>query len=202
MSQLATERRPATGQQAQWASIEQVPERMRRMLEQTLGSFATPALLSEAAAWTPPVDIEEEDDAYVIEAEVPGAKREDVNIELQGNELAITGEIKERERKGILRRNTRRVGRFDYRVTLPSQRRSQEDRRQTQRRRSQRPHPEGRAGAAPAHRGQGRLTSGRGRAANLARPLRPDWVVRGRPPRPPCRGHLHLGRTRADRRLR
>src|SRR3954465_4006601 len=107
MSQLATERRPATGQQTQWASIEQVPERMRRMLEQTLGSFATPALLSEAAAWTPPVDIEEEDDAYVIEAEVPGAKREDVNIELQGNELAITGEIKERERKGILRRNTR-----------------------------------------------------------------------------------------------
>jgi HSP20 family protein len=120
MSQLATERRPATGQQAQWASIEQVPERMRRMLEQTLGSFATPALLSEAAAWTPPVDIEEEDDAYVIEAEVPGAKREDVNIELQGNELAITGEIKERERKGVLRRNTRRVGRFDYRVTLPT----------------------------------------------------------------------------------
>jgi HSP20 family protein len=120
MSQLATERRPATGQQAHWASIEQVPERMRRMLEQTLGSFGTPALLSEAAAWTPLVDIEEEDGAYVIEAEVPGARREDVNIELQGNELSITGEIKERERQGIVRRTTRRVGRFDYRVTLPS----------------------------------------------------------------------------------
>jgi HSP20 family protein len=120
MSQLATERRPASGQQAHWASIEQVPERMRRMLEQTLGSFATPALLSEAATWTPLVDIEEEDDAYVIEAEVPGAKREDIGIELQGNELSITGEIKERERKGIVRRTTRRVGRFDYRVTLPT----------------------------------------------------------------------------------
>ena len=93
---------------------------MRRMLEQTLGSFATPALLSEAATWTPLVDIEEEDAAYVIEAEVPGAKREDINIELQGNELSITGEIKERERKGIVRRKTRRVGRFDYRVTLPT----------------------------------------------------------------------------------
>jgi HSP20 family protein len=123
MSQVATERerRPASGQQqAHWASIEQVPERMRRMLEQTLGSFGTPALLSEAATWTPLVDIEEEDNAYVIEAEVPGAKREDVNIELQGNELSITGEIKERERKGVVRRSTRRVGRFDYRVTLPS----------------------------------------------------------------------------------
>ena len=52
--QLATERRPASGQQPQahWATIEQVPERMRRMLEQTLGSFVSPALLSEAATWT------------------------------------------------------------------------------------------------------------------------------------------------------
>jgi HSP20 family protein len=40
-------------------------------------------------------------------------------VEVRDNELAITGEIKERERKGILRRQTRRVGRFDYRVTLP-----------------------------------------------------------------------------------
>lgn len=121
MSQLATERRPETTQQpAHWASIEQVPERMRRMLEQTLGSFGTPALLSEAATWTPLVDIEEEDDAYVIEAELPGVKREDVNIEMQGNELSISGEIKEREHKGVVRRRTRRVGQFDYRVALPS----------------------------------------------------------------------------------
>jgi HSP20 family protein len=121
MSQVATtERRPASGQQAHWESIEQVPDRMRRMLEQTLGNFVTPALLTEAAAWTPFVDIEEQDDAYVIEAEIPAVKREDVNVELLGNELAITGEIKERERTGIVRRKTRRVGRFDYRVTLPS----------------------------------------------------------------------------------
>jgi HSP20 family protein len=122
MSQVASERHPAPTQQQQahWASIEQVPERMRRMLEQTLGNFMTPALLSEAATWTPFVDIEEQDAAYVIEAELPGVKRDDVAIELVGNELAITGEIQERERAGVVRRKTRRVGRFDYRVTLPS----------------------------------------------------------------------------------
>jgi HSP20 family protein len=114
------ERRPASTQPVHWASIEQVPERMRRMLEQTLGSFGSPALLSEAATWTPLVDIEEEDGAYVIEAELPGAKREDITIELLGNELSISGEIKARERKGIVRRSSRRVGQFDYRVTLPS----------------------------------------------------------------------------------
>jgi HSP20 family protein len=66
------------------------------------------------------VDIEEQDDAYVVEAEIPGAKRDDVNIELVGNELIVSGEIKERERKGILRRRTRRVGEFDLHVTLPA----------------------------------------------------------------------------------
>lgn len=123
MAQLTperAERRPASGSQAHWASLEQVPDRMRRMLEQTLGSFGSPALLTEAATWTPLVDIEEEDDAYVIEADLPAVKRDDVNIELMGNELSISGEIKERERKGIVRRRTRRTGRFDYRVTLPS----------------------------------------------------------------------------------
>jgi HSP20 family protein len=71
------------------------------------------------ATWTPPVDIVEADDAWTVEAELPGVDRKDINIELRDNELEISGEIKERERKGILRRRTRRVGMFDFRVTLP-----------------------------------------------------------------------------------
>jgi len=65
------------------------------------------------------VDLEETDDAWIIEAEVPGARREDVSVELHGDELAVHGEIRERERAGILRRRTRRTGQFDYRVRLP-----------------------------------------------------------------------------------
>jgi len=77
--------------------------------------------LTEGAGWSPFVDIEEQDDAYLLEAELPGVKRDDVNIEVVGNELSITGEIKEKERKGALRRRTRRTGRFEYRVRLPEQ---------------------------------------------------------------------------------
>jgi HSP20 family protein len=69
--------------------------------------------------WAPLVDIEETEDAWIIEAEVPGAKRKDINVELRDSELIVSGEIKERERVGLLRRRTRRTGRFDYRVTLP-----------------------------------------------------------------------------------
>ena len=96
--------------------VEQVSERMRRMLEDTFGVL--PPGLGELA-WAPPVDIEETEDGYVVEAELPGVKREDVSIELNRNELSITGEIKEKERTGIVRRRTRRVGRFEFRVVLP-----------------------------------------------------------------------------------
>jgi HSP20 family protein len=36
-----------------------------------------------------------------------------------GNELRITGDVKQTERKGLLRRKQRRVGEFDFRITLP-----------------------------------------------------------------------------------
>ena len=120
MSQTLPERRDGPEVQPQrWSpfgEFEQMSERMRRMLDQTFGG-----LIPDPLGWSPPVDIEERDDAYVVEADLPSAKREDVNIELAGNQLAITGEIKEREREGILRKRTRRVGRFEYRVTLPDQ---------------------------------------------------------------------------------
>ena len=71
------------------------------------------------ASWSPFVDIEETEDAWIVEAELPGVDRKDVTVELRDSELEISGEIKERERKGILRRRTRRTGRFEFRVTLP-----------------------------------------------------------------------------------
>jgi HSP20 family protein len=123
MSQLLPERRsaPAPERWEPLSELEQVTQRMRRMLEQTFGEFGWPSQLLEREGWSPLVDIEETDDAYVLEAELPGVKREDVNIELVGSELAITGEIKERERKGTVRRQSRRTGRFEYRFGLPAQ---------------------------------------------------------------------------------
>jgi HSP20 family protein len=122
MSQLLPEQRSRLTPE-QWEplnELEQVTERMRRMLDQTFGSFGWPAS-AEARGWSPLVDIEEADDAYVVEAELPGVKREALNIELIGNELTITGKVKEREHKGALRRQSRRTGRFAYRVALPAQ---------------------------------------------------------------------------------
>ncbi len=95
--------------------MEDVRQRMDRLFEDALSG--TP--LATGGVWSPPVDLEETDDAWVVEADLPGVKKGDVTVELRDNELAIHGEVKERERSGILRRRTRRTGQFDYRVSLP-----------------------------------------------------------------------------------
>jgi HSP20 family protein len=102
--------------------FDQLMDRMRRMLDQTFGDFGWPSRTEGViAAWSPPVDIEEADDAYVVAADLPGVNRQDVKIEIVGNELMITGDVKEREHTGEVRRQMRRSGHFEYRLRLPTQ---------------------------------------------------------------------------------
>jgi HSP20 family protein len=92
---------------------------MRQQMERLFDDALTRPLAEQT--WAPPVDIEEQEDAWVVEADLPGVKRDDVTVELHEGELAIHGEVKEKERAGILRRRTRRTGQFDYRVSLPGE---------------------------------------------------------------------------------
>jgi HSP20 family protein len=70
--------------------------------------------------WTPPVDIEETSDAWIFEVELPGASRDDLQVEVSDGELAISGEIREPERSGVLRHRARHTGTFRYATTLPA----------------------------------------------------------------------------------
>jgi HSP20 family protein len=100
-----------------WDPFREIADLQQRM-SQLMDSVWSSSGLAEAV-WSPLVDIEETEDAWVIEADLPGVKKGDINIEVSDSELSITGEIKERERRGVLRRRTRRTGQFEYRVTLP-----------------------------------------------------------------------------------
>jgi HSP20 family protein len=97
--------------------LEQLHEQMGQLME----SVWAPMGAGNGGTWMPFADIEETEDAWIIEAELPGVDRKDVNVEMRDSELLITGEIKEKEREGIIRRRTRRTGRFEYRVTLPGE---------------------------------------------------------------------------------
>jgi HSP20 family protein len=56
----------------------------------------------------------------VVEIELAGVKRDDIDVSLDGRQLIVTGERKEKERVGILRRRTRVRGSSGYEVTLPN----------------------------------------------------------------------------------
>ncbi len=89
-------------------------------LTQRVNSLWEADLTGDLHGWAPLADVEETDDAYVVEIDLPGVKREDIDIQLTDRQLTVSGEIKEKERTGILRRRTRRVGQFQYSVTLPA----------------------------------------------------------------------------------
>ncbi|MEW6470966.1 MAG: Hsp20/alpha crystallin family protein [Actinomycetota bacterium] len=100
-----------------WDPLAEI-ERLNRQLQGYLDSWNNfPSLLGDG--FTPLADVEETDDAYHVEIELPGIKKDDVAIEVAGRRLTVSGERKEKERVGILRRRTRSVGRFYYEVVLP-----------------------------------------------------------------------------------
>lgn len=92
-----------------------------------------PAFASELDQWpdfvrsidrtvndVPPLaDIEETDDSYLLDVELPGVRREDVDLLVDQGRVVVTGERQERERVGLLRHRTRTTGRFALAVTLP-----------------------------------------------------------------------------------
>ena len=120
MAALPTRRRDMTARPVRrfepFREFDQLQAQMGELLESALAGAP-----GEGAPWVPAVDIEETDDAWIVEAELPGVDKKDVDIQMNDSELVVRGEIKERERVGILRRRTRRVGEFEFRVTLPGQ---------------------------------------------------------------------------------
>jgi HSP20 family protein len=100
------------------AEFEQLQDQMGQIINAFFGAPVASGT-AQPPTWIPSADLEETDDAYIIELELPGVRREDITIELRDNELRISGEVKQRERTGTLRRQTRRVGQFEYTVMLP-----------------------------------------------------------------------------------
>lgn len=93
-------------------------ERLNRQLAGYLDLWRQNASLLDGL-FRPPADVEETDDAYIVDIELPGVRKQDLDIEIAGRRLTVRGERKDKERVGILRRRERSVGGFQYEVTLP-----------------------------------------------------------------------------------
>jgi HSP20 family molecular chaperone IbpA/Icc-related predicted phosphoesterase len=96
--------------------------RIRRLLHDTFDELGTSGASGRGKPWSPHTDFAERGDSYIVRMELPGVKREQVNIELVDNQLSIGGEIEaDAVPRGILRAGTRRTGAFEHRVTFPGQ---------------------------------------------------------------------------------
>ena len=77
---------------------------------------------SPMTGWAPALDVHEDKDSFSIRVELPGMKREDIEVTLQDGALVITGERKEEKvsNETTVHRQERYYGKFTRALTLPA----------------------------------------------------------------------------------
>lgn len=112
---------PLKGHWNPWKDLEEMEKRLSTM-------WGRPPVKSDGdkeamtvAEWSPLVDISEDDKEYLVKAELPEIKKEEVKLTVQDNVLCISGERKyEKEEKGKkYHRVERAYGSFMRSFTLP-----------------------------------------------------------------------------------
>ena len=73
--------------------------------------------------WSPSIDVEETENKFVVKAELPGMKKENIKVSLSSDTLTISGEKERREEeKGkTYYRMERAYGKFQRTITLPAE---------------------------------------------------------------------------------
>ena len=74
------------------------------------------------SGWSPSVDVYQDKDHVFVKAELPGMKKEEIDISLQNGMLTISGERKHEEehKEGDSFRSERFFGKFQRSVSLPT----------------------------------------------------------------------------------
>jgi HSP20 family protein len=92
----------------------ELQDRMNRLFEETLTRerLEEPPFLS--GTWVPLADVYETAEAYVVELELPGLERDDVEVQFHGDELVVRGERRPTAggRPEVFHRLERRHGAF------------------------------------------------------------------------------------------
>ena len=96
--------------------------RLRQQMEQMLESAATPQQ-REAAGVLPLINLTEGKDHYLVRAELPGVKGDELDIQVTANNLAISGErkIAAEEEGARYHRREREAGTFSRMIGLPDE---------------------------------------------------------------------------------
>ena len=100
--------------------LEEVSSRLNRFFGKDMQTFSVAD--GGFADWAPAMDVQETDTEYLVKADLPDVKREDVKVSVEDGVLAVEGERRmEKEEKGRKFHRTERIyGRFVRRMAVPT----------------------------------------------------------------------------------
>ena len=104
-----------------WSAFDQISN-LRDEINRIFESPSGPGNGSEVFnTWAPAVDLYEDHDNLIVKAELPGFKKEDLDISLHEGNLTISGERKQEQSydEAAASRSERFFGRFQRTVSLP-----------------------------------------------------------------------------------
>ncbi len=119
MYSLARWQRPELATWPTFGRLTNLRDEIDRLFDSPLAELArTSQWLS---GWTPVLDLSEDKDNLFVKMDLPGMKREDIDVSLHEGSLSISGERKSEQKheEAEVYRAERFFGRFQRTVTLP-----------------------------------------------------------------------------------
>ena len=103
---------------APWEQWTNLRDEINRLFEAPFGDMGRE---SEFFGWAPTVDLYEDKDNLLVRAELPGMRKEDIDISLHQGSLIISGErkVESTDGEGDNSRSERFFGRFQRALELP-----------------------------------------------------------------------------------
>jgi HSP20 family protein len=103
-----------------WNELATLKRDFDRVFERLPGQFGNGE--GQHAMWYPHLDLRETDNAFIVEADLPGMSSDDIAVHVEGTTLMIAGERKaeQRQENGNFTRFERSFGKFQRALTLPA----------------------------------------------------------------------------------
>jgi HSP20 family protein len=120
MNTLTRWQQPALSTWPGFGRLTNLRDEIDRLFEEPLAELARSSQL--LSGWTPRVDVYEQAENFVVKAELPGMKKEEIELSLHDGSLSISGERKadNKYEEAEVYRAERFFGRFQRTIGLPT----------------------------------------------------------------------------------
>lgn len=121
MNSLLRWQRPQLSVWPGFGRLTDLRDEIDRLFDEPLTELARSSQL--LSGWTPAFDVYEDKDNYYVRAELPGMRKEDIELSMHNGSLSISGERKSEEqlKEAEVYRAERFFGHFQRTITLPAQ---------------------------------------------------------------------------------